>query len=210
MMAGKQGGAFVTARRGFCYLAIKVGRRNFGMMRIRKYTIDADEKRHMRRLYPEIAFDWKKITQQLAEKREACRRYRSRRKSPDTARHPGAGAPLCGVSSQAPAPSTSAASRPAPQAWERCLMPFSRSTAAWRVLLLRWNPLAGGRSRAPLQRRTAATPNLDKLGRPSDREAGSLTASVRRFAARRTTRMSCGRLAPPPARQERERERGRC
>lgn len=96
-MAGKQGGAFVTARKGFCYLTIKLGRRNFDMMRIRKYTIDADEKRHMRRLCPEVAFDWKKITQQLAEKREACRRYRSRRRSPDTARHPGAGEPFYGV-----------------------------------------------------------------------------------------------------------------
>ena len=96
-MAGKQGGAFATARKGFCYLTIKVGRRNFDMMRIRKYALDADEKRHMRRLYPEVAFDWKRITQQLAEKREACRRYRSRRRSPDTARHPGAGEPFYGV-----------------------------------------------------------------------------------------------------------------
>ena len=96
-MAGKQGSAFVTARKGFCYLTIKLGRRNFDMMRIRKYTIAADEKRHMRRLYPEVAFDWKRIAQQLAEKREACRRYRSRRRSPDTTRHPGAGEPFYGV-----------------------------------------------------------------------------------------------------------------
>ena len=96
-MAGKQGGAFVTARKGFCYLTLKVGCRNFDMMRIRKYTLDADEKRHMRRLYPNVAFDWKKITQQLAEKREACRRYRSRRRSPATAHHPGAGEPFYGV-----------------------------------------------------------------------------------------------------------------
>ena len=96
-MAGKQGGAFVTARKGFCCLTLKLGRRNFDMMRIRKYTIDADEKRHMRRLYPEVAFDWKKITQQLAEKREACRRYRSRRRSPDTTRRPGADEPFYGV-----------------------------------------------------------------------------------------------------------------
>ena len=33
----------------------------------------------MRRLYPNIVFDWKKITRQLAEKREVCRNYRSRR-----------------------------------------------------------------------------------------------------------------------------------
>jgi hypothetical protein len=96
-MAGKQGGAFVTARKGFCSLTIKVGCRNFDMMRIRKYMLDADEKRHMRRLYPEVVFDWKKITQQLAEKREACRRYRSRRRSPDTARYPNAREPFFGV-----------------------------------------------------------------------------------------------------------------
>ena len=96
-MAGKQGSAFVTARKGFCYLTIKVGRRNFDMMRIRKYALDANEKRHMRRLYPEVTFDWKKIIQQLAEKREACRRYRSRRRRPDTARRPGAGEPFHGV-----------------------------------------------------------------------------------------------------------------
>jgi hypothetical protein len=63
-------------------------------MRIRNYKIDADDKRHMRRLYPEVAFDWKKITQQLAEKREACRRYRSRRRSPDTASHSRGSEPL--------------------------------------------------------------------------------------------------------------------
>ena len=49
---------------------------------IRGYKLDADEKRHMRRLYPEVAFDWRRITQQLAEKREACRRYRSRSRKP--------------------------------------------------------------------------------------------------------------------------------
>lgn len=96
-MAGKQGGAFVTARKGFCYLTVKVGRRKFDMMRIRKYALDADEKRHMRRLYPEVAFDWKKITQQLAGKREACRRYRSRRRGPATARRPNAGESFYGV-----------------------------------------------------------------------------------------------------------------
>jgi hypothetical protein len=33
----------------------------------------------MRRLHPDIIFDWKKIARQLAEKRELCRQYRSRR-----------------------------------------------------------------------------------------------------------------------------------
>jgi hypothetical protein len=86
-MERKQSNAFVTARKGFCYLTIKSFGRNHEMMRIRNYQIDAEEKRHMRRLYPDVAFDWKKITQQLAEKRDACRRYRSRRRHPDTASH---------------------------------------------------------------------------------------------------------------------------
>ena len=59
-----------------------MGRTNFQIMRRYNYTIDADDKRRMRRLHPDIAFDWKKITRQLAEKREVCRRYRSRRRTP--------------------------------------------------------------------------------------------------------------------------------
>jgi hypothetical protein len=47
-------------------------------MRVRKYTIEPEEKRHMRRLYPDVTFDWKKIAAQLAEKREVCRRYRTK------------------------------------------------------------------------------------------------------------------------------------
>ena len=78
--------AFITARKGFCYLTIKRHRRNFDMMRIRNYTLDADDKRQMRRLYPDVVFDWKKTGLQLAEKREACRRYRSRRRSPAVSR----------------------------------------------------------------------------------------------------------------------------
>ncbi len=75
-----QSNAFITARKGFCYLTIKSDGRHHEMMRVRNYKIDPDEKRHMRRLYPEVAFDWNKITRQLAEKRELCRRYRSRRR----------------------------------------------------------------------------------------------------------------------------------
>ena len=75
---GRPANAFVTARKGFCYLTIKVFGRNHEMMRIRAYKIEPDEKRHMRRLYPDVAFNWKKITEQLAAKREACRRYRTR------------------------------------------------------------------------------------------------------------------------------------
>ena len=34
----------------------------------------------MRRLHPDVSFDWKKIARRLAEKREVCRQYRSRRR----------------------------------------------------------------------------------------------------------------------------------
>ena len=78
----KQGSAFITTRKGFCYLTVKVGRRNFNIMRIRKYTLEPQDKRDMRRLYPDYLFDWKKINQQLAEKREVCRAYRSNRQAP--------------------------------------------------------------------------------------------------------------------------------
>lgn len=81
-MERKPSNAFITARKGFCCLTIKLFGRNHEMLRIRGYKIDADEKRQMRRLYPDVAFDWKKITQQLAEKREACRRYRSWSRKP--------------------------------------------------------------------------------------------------------------------------------
>ncbi len=74
--------AFITARKGTCYLSIKIDRRNVELMRIRQYKIDPDEKRTMRRLYPNVTFDWKKITAQLARKREDCRSYRSRRRAP--------------------------------------------------------------------------------------------------------------------------------
>jgi len=95
--AEKQGSAFITTRKGFCYLTIKCGWRNVHIMRIRAYTIDADDKRHMRRLYPEVDFDWKKIARQLAEKREVCRQYRSRRRPSDTAYHSRTGASFYGV-----------------------------------------------------------------------------------------------------------------
>ena len=78
-MADIHGNAFITTKKGTCYLTIKIGRRNADLMKIRQYKIDPSEKRHMRRLYPNVTFDWKKITAQLAEKREVCRSYRSRR-----------------------------------------------------------------------------------------------------------------------------------
>jgi hypothetical protein len=80
-MAQKQSSAFITTKKGTCYLTVKIGRRNYPIMRIYKYTIDAEDKRDMRRLHPDVIFDWKKITQQLAVKREECRRYRSRRRT---------------------------------------------------------------------------------------------------------------------------------
>jgi len=66
-------------------------------MRIRNYTLDADDKRQMRRLHPDVVFDWKKIAQQLAEKRELCRGYRSRRRTSGAARPQRAHEPLIGV-----------------------------------------------------------------------------------------------------------------
>ncbi|OAH97227.1 hypothetical protein A1353_23335 [Methylomonas methanica] len=81
-MGRKQSSAFITTRKGFCYLTVKVGRSNFNIKRIRNYTLEPQEKRDMRRLYPDYLFDWKKINQQLAEKRVVCRAYRSRRQAP--------------------------------------------------------------------------------------------------------------------------------
>lgn len=81
-MSRKQSSTFVTTRKGFCYLTVKVARSNFNIMRIRSYTITPQDKRDMRRLYPDYLFEWKKIGQQLAEKREVCRTYRSRRQAP--------------------------------------------------------------------------------------------------------------------------------
>lgn len=78
----KRGSAFVTTKKGVCYLTVKEGRYQHTLMRIYNYTIDAQDKRDMRRLHPDVLFDWKKIARQLAEKREVCRRYRSRRRTP--------------------------------------------------------------------------------------------------------------------------------
>jgi hypothetical protein len=74
--------AFVTTKKGVCYLTVKIGREHCHLMRIYNYTIDAQNKRDMRRRYPDVEFDWKHIARQLAEKREVCRRYRSRRRTP--------------------------------------------------------------------------------------------------------------------------------
>jgi hypothetical protein len=86
MATQQQSTAFVTSRKGFCYLTIKIGRQNFDIMKIRNYTIDAQDKRDMRRLHPDVAFDWKKIGQQLKQKREVCREYRSSRQRKARAR----------------------------------------------------------------------------------------------------------------------------
>ena len=85
-MERKQRTAFITTRKGFCYLTIKIGRRNFNVQRVRNYTVDAQDKRDLRRRYPDVVFDWKKIAQQLIEKRDASRRYRVRRRISATAR----------------------------------------------------------------------------------------------------------------------------
>ena len=90
----KRSRAFVTTKKGVCYLTVKIGRENFHLMRIYNYTIDAQKKRDMRRRHPDVDFNWKTITRQLAEKREVCRRYRSRRR---TARAPRVREPFYGV-----------------------------------------------------------------------------------------------------------------
>jgi hypothetical protein len=90
----KRSRAFVTTKKGVCYLTVKIGREHFRLMRIYNYTIDAQDKRDMRRRHPDVDFDWKTITRQLAEKREVCRRYRSRRR---TTRAPRVHEPFYGV-----------------------------------------------------------------------------------------------------------------
>ena len=90
----KRSRAFVTTKKGVCYLTVKMGREHFHLMRIYNYTIDAQKKRDMRRRHPDVDFDWQTITRQLAEKREVCRRYRSRRR---TARVPRVREPFYGV-----------------------------------------------------------------------------------------------------------------
>jgi len=92
--AQKRSRAFVSTKKGVCYLTVKIGREHFTLLRIYNYTIDAQDKGGMRRLHPDVGFDWKKITRQLAEKQEVCRRYRSRRR---TARVPREREPFYGV-----------------------------------------------------------------------------------------------------------------
>src|ERR1017187_5568086 len=96
-MERKSASAFITTRKGFCYITIRSFRSNRHIMRIRNYTLDANDKRQMRRLYPDVVFDWKKIAQQLAEKRELCRDYRSRRRTSGAARPQRAHEPLIGI-----------------------------------------------------------------------------------------------------------------
>jgi hypothetical protein len=89
----KQRTAFITARKGFCYVTLKCGRQNLHVLRLRNYTLDAQDKRDLRRRYPDVVFDWKKIARQLAEKREACRRYRTRRRTSNATGQPRAREP---------------------------------------------------------------------------------------------------------------------
>ncbi len=71
-----------------------MGRENVRLMRMYNSTIDTQEKRDMRRRHSDVDFDWRTITRQLAEKREVCRRYRSRRRS---ARAPRVREPFYGI-----------------------------------------------------------------------------------------------------------------
>ncbi|MGK4655694.1 hypothetical protein ACSLVV_08555 [Pseudomonas aeruginosa] len=43
-MSRKQSSAFVTTRKGFCYLTVKVGRSNYNIMRIRNYTLEPQDR----------------------------------------------------------------------------------------------------------------------------------------------------------------------
>jgi hypothetical protein len=63
-------------------------------MRLRNYTLDAQDKRDMRWQHPDVIFDWQKIARQLAAKREVCRRYRARRRA---VRAPRVREPIYGV-----------------------------------------------------------------------------------------------------------------
>ncbi len=45
VMGSQKGTAFVTSRKGFCYLTIKIIRRNYDIMKIRAYTISPQDKR---------------------------------------------------------------------------------------------------------------------------------------------------------------------
>ena len=44
-MGSQKGTAFVTIRKGFCYLTIKITRRNYDIMKIHAYTISPQDKR---------------------------------------------------------------------------------------------------------------------------------------------------------------------
>jgi hypothetical protein len=86
--------AFVTTKKGVCYLTVKISREHCHLMRIYNYTIAAQNKRDLRRRHPDVDFDWQNITRQLAEKRAVCRRYRARRR---TSRAPRMREPFYGV-----------------------------------------------------------------------------------------------------------------
>jgi len=62
-MSPRQSTAFVTTSKGSGYLTVKIGRKNVPIMRIRHYTIEAQDKRDMRRLHPDTSFACKKIAQ---------------------------------------------------------------------------------------------------------------------------------------------------
>lgn len=88
MISTLSGNAFVTTRKGFCYLTIRVRQRNRDLLQIRQYKIEAQEKRDLRRRYPNVTFEWKKISDQLEKKRGVCRRYRARRRAASAPRPP--------------------------------------------------------------------------------------------------------------------------
>ena len=63
-MSDLTGNAFIKKKKGSCYLTIKIRGRNAALKKVRQYKIEAQEKRDLRRRYPNVTFDWKKITAQ--------------------------------------------------------------------------------------------------------------------------------------------------
>jgi hypothetical protein len=44
-MSDIQGTAFITTKKGFCYLTIKIGRRNANLMKVRQYKAQRARRR---------------------------------------------------------------------------------------------------------------------------------------------------------------------
>ena len=66
--------AFVTTKKGVCYLTVKIGQGQLSPhAHLTTIRLTPQDKRDLRRLHPDVDFDWQTITRQLAAKREVCR-----------------------------------------------------------------------------------------------------------------------------------------